>query len=488
MSETGGDLGRRAVAGIRWVLILNLATLPLAFATNLVLGRVSSQALGCYSAIQVFVEGFQSFVVFGGANVFTRYVPQLPLKERFSFLATYSALVSGIAAAVFAIAVVALPGPTARLLDRFGSPDHAVVIALCGVVLVWAFSSFFLYGLLDARGAAITLRTVVVGFFVVSVSGVVASRPALREAPAGFLWPASIAVYGCAALVGVLAILRSDAFRQRGPTRLALPTGFWEAAFYTHLQTLVAFAYMSLTPVVVLLWLDLTALGWFHAALRFPLLLTLMPIMVASVTGPSVAAQDALGRRDEAFRQVRRVLEGAWAATVPACIGIAAFAPDVMRVFGPEYPAHADLLRILAVVPVAAPMAFIGASVAVALHAFREYFRVSVLFLATTIGLSLLLVPRIGLVGAALAAVAGAFVQHTAIAALLLRRFGFAVSSRGAWAWLWSAAASATAWSVQPGRAAAAAIALVAIAGFLRTARVTRAEILDAVRKLGRDG
>jgi O-antigen/teichoic acid export membrane protein len=393
-------------------------------------------------------------------------------------------LVSAIAAIVFAAAIAVFPDRTAGLLSRFGGPSRAVVAVLCGVVLVWAFSSFFLYGILDARGAALTLRTVVVGFFVASVVGVTGFRGRMVADPTAFLWPASVAVYGTAALVGVALILRSDAFRGRGPVAWNLPEGFWTAAFYTHLQTLVAFAYMSLSPMIVLLWLDLNALGYFHAALRFPVLLTLMPIMVASVTGPAVAAQEAVGRRADAFRQVGRTLDAAWAATVPACIILAAFAPDVMRVFGPGYPAHAGLLRILTLTAVAAPVAFIGASIAVALNAFREYFRASVFFLVATVGFSLLLVPRLGLTGAALAAALGAFVQHAAIAALLKSRFGFALSSRSRWAWGWTAAVAAVAWLVQPGRPAAALLAVAGISGFLWTAGVDRAEITDAVRKL----
>ena len=484
MSEPGNDFGRRAVSGIRWVLILNLVTLPCSFATNLLLGRISSAALGSYSAVQVFVEGFQSFVVFGGANVFTRFVPALPLAHRFSFLRSYATLVSGVAAVVFAVAAVAFPGRTGALLMRFGGPSRGIVVVLCGVVLVWAFSSFFLYGILDPRGAALTLRTVVVAFFVASVVGATGYRELLLSDPGAFLWPAGLAVYGIAALVGVTLILRSDTFRSRGPLSWGLPPGFWSAAFYTHLQTLVAFAYMSLSPMIVLLWLDLNALGYFHAALRFPVLLTLMPIMVASVTGPAVAAQEAVGRRADAFRQVGRTLDAAWAATVPGCIVLAAFAPDVMRVFGPSYPAYAGLLRILTLTSVAAPMAFIGASIAVALNAFREYFRASVYFLLTTVGMSFLLVPPLGLTGAAIAASVGAFVQHVAIAALLASRFGFRPSSRHWWAWGWTAGVAAVAWFGEPGRLAAAALALAGIGGYLWTAGVDRAEIVDAARKL----
>lgn len=478
------DIGRRAVSGIRWILILNAVTFPMSLATNLVLGNVSSVALGTYGAIQVFAEGFQALVVLGGANVFTRFVPALPPSRRWSFYVSYLSLVVGLSLVILSVSGGAAPGLVARFLDRLGGPPPAIAGALCLAALVSAFSSYFLYGDLDARAATITLRSVVAGYFVVSVGGVVFARGILASRPASYLWPASLAVYGAAALVGTALVLRTDAFSRRERLRLGFPAGFWEAVVYTHLQTLVAFAYVSLAPSVVLIWLDVQALGFLHAAYRFPALIAVLPVMMASVTGPAAAAHFAAGRRAEAFHQIGRALQGAWAAVVPSAIVLSALAPQAMRVFGAEFPAHRDLLRILAPSAVAAPMVFIGASAAVALHAFRDYFGASVLFLATTLGLSVLLVPRIGLPGAAIAASAGALVQHAAIAVLLRARFGFRSASRGSWGWFWSLLVSGAALRWDPPIAGGLALAAVGITGFVWTGRLRGPELRDALRKL----
>jgi O-antigen/teichoic acid export membrane protein len=481
---TREDVRRKAVSGIRAVLILNVATIPLSFVTNLVLGRTSSTALGTYSAIVVFTEAFQSCLLLGGANVFTRFVPSLPPPRRWSFLATYFAIVAGGAAVVLAVAALLFPELSHRLLGMFGGPPLRVALALCGAVLVWAFSSFFLYGDLDAAGAAMTLRAIVVGFFVVVVIGAGLARETLAADPVAFLWPAAVVVYGAAAVFGAWRILRGDAFAKREPIRWGLPQDFWSAALFTHLQTLAAFAYTSLAPLVVLVWLDVTALGFLHAALRFPVLVGAAPVMMASVIGPAVSAHLAAGRDAEAMRQVRRALDGAWLAVVPASLALAAAAQPAMRLYGAGYPEHRDLLRILAPSAIAAPMVFIGASVAVARHAFGAYFASSLLFLVATLSASAWLVPRFGLAGAAFAATAGAFVQHVAVETLLARRFSFARPARGWWGWGWAAALSAALVVLDPGIVASAALGLVAVVGFAATARLSPGEVQDALRKL----
>lgn len=40
-SEVHGDIRRRILSGIPWVIALNLFTTPMSFVTNMILGRVS---------------------------------------------------------------------------------------------------------------------------------------------------------------------------------------------------------------------------------------------------------------------------------------------------------------------------------------------------------------------------------------------------------------------------------------------------------------
>ena len=75
MTDMVGDVRRRTASGVRSVIVLNLVFFPLSFATNMLLGRVSPEALGYYGAVYVLIGTYFTFGVFGGSLVFTRFVP-----------------------------------------------------------------------------------------------------------------------------------------------------------------------------------------------------------------------------------------------------------------------------------------------------------------------------------------------------------------------------------------------------------------------------
>ena len=463
--------------GIRWAFWLNAVTLPMSFVTSLVLGRSSAGALGSYTAVQIFIGAFQTFFIFGGNAVFTRFVPTLPRERRVAFLLSYLGLVLGIFTA--AALVLGFPGRGAldRLLERFGSPAPSLAYLVAACVVVWAFCSYFLYGVEQAPRAALSLKFVVFGYFVFALLCLVPSGASLLRDPSRSLWTATALIYGGAALLSAafVALVPSPGLSSP-PPRWFLPQGFWTVVVYTHLGTVVEFVYTSLSPAVVLLWLDVASLGRLTAALRWVTLLALLPAMLVSVVAPGFAKLDASGLREEALRRTRASVRAAELAVVPSVFALILFAPEFMGLFGPDYRDHAGLLRLAALSALAGPTVSIGTGLAVAFGALRAYLAVSVLYVAASLALAVALIPPFGLTGAAAATAVSSAIQ-CAFVTIVLRGIGFRGSRATAAAWLLGGAVAAYAWFETPGWIVAVGAWLAAIALFGWAAGVTPAEL-----------
>jgi len=477
VSDLAQSLRRNAIAGIRGSMTLSFATLPLSFATNIMLGRVSPEALGYYSAVQLCLYSYFTFLVFGGVFVFTRLVPALERRERASFLATYFLFVAGVSALGGVVLVAAFPSVESRLLVTLGHPQRILVAVFLATGLAWGFASYFLFSVLESvRGTAVD-KSAVVGFFVAACLGYGPLRARLVADPSSYLWTTAAVVYALGAMLGIAFVLRTPEWRERGPWRIQIPTRFWSTVAYTHMDTVVTYVYLSLSPAIVLLWLDVGSLGRFHAAMRYVMLLGLLPGTISSVLAPALSRLDVSGLRDVARLQATAAMRAAALGVVPVVIVLVLFAEDAMRLFGEEFRRDGDLLRLAILSVAAAPTVHIGGGLAAGFGAFRAYFAASTAYVVVALGLAAILVPLYGLPGAAVAVTLGAAARQAAILGVLRWRLEVPWPGRIAAAWGCSLAAATVSWTWRPGRLTAAAAAVVLILAFFAWSRVTVTEL-----------
>jgi O-antigen/teichoic acid export membrane protein len=481
MSGVAGEVRTRSLSGVRGVLALNLATLPLSFVTNALLGRASPEALGAYGAIQVLLGGYFVFLFPGGAAVFNRFVPALPPQRRWSFITTYSALALGLFAAAALLPALAAPGLVRAALERFGSPSPGVVAAFLAAALVWGLLCYFLYALHRPIEASGCEKLVVAGYFLVSL---LAFRSGSVE-PA-WLWSASVAVYGAAAAAALALVLRVPEFHRREGPALALPATFWRVAAYAHVDTVVGFVYASLAPAVVLLWLALSDLGYFHAAMRYVLLAAVLPTTVAAALGPGLSRLVAAGLQEEACRQSAAAMRASILLLGPAAMALACFATPAMAVFGPGFADHSGLLRLLAPAVLAGPVVMGGNALAVALGEFGAWLRTSAIYAVAAVVLLAAAVPALGLAGAALATTAGALLRQELVLRMLAGRAGLPRPPRIALAWVVTGATAGACWAWDPGLPGATACFVAGLAVFLWRGKVRLAEVAAESRRLVR--
>ena len=476
-----GAARRRAVLGVRTALLLNLFALPLSFVTNMILGRIAPEALGAYGAIQLLVGSSFTFLVLGGQNVFTRFVPALDEGERIGFYRAYGAIVAAVFAAVLAAAVL-LPGALDAILAPLGAPPAAVAIALLVVSTVSAMTGWYLYADHEATWAVLIEKLVVFGFFVTAILALFGPGASLRRGDVSYLWIGALVVYGVAAVVALWRLTRTPAFSARG-RGWRLPEGFWSVAAYTHVETLVTYVYVALAPSVIVLWVDLRTLGFLHAALRYTVLMSGVPVSMMAVLGPELRRLVASGHREEAIRQASFAIQVGTLVLTPAVLGCIAFADVGMGLFGPAFAAQADVLRLVAPSVLAAPVVYCGASFALAVGVFRSYLRASIVYVVVAMALLALLVPGWGVRGAAAAMALGAFARQSATAAVV-RKEGFALPARVAVAWGCAAADLAGMLVFRPERPAAVGLFAILLVAFALLGRV-RGEELRRIARWG---
>ncbi len=481
--DASGDIARRTITGLRWVMALNVATIPLSFLTNVLLGRVSAEALGYYGAIQLFATSFMTFVFLGGPAVFARFVPRIDGRKRLDFLLSYTGLVM----AVFAVGVLAgwaiAPRSLSALLQRYGRPAPAIAVFFSVAVLLAFATNSYLWGALEGKAAAIQSRLPVAGFFVAALAAAGPFRSRLGETPDRFLWISALAVYALSGAYGCVAVARSRS-RVSGRPRWYLPAGFWSVTFYGYLETLVVFAYNGAVQAMVLLWLDVRALGYLHPAIRFVTMLESLVGMLAQTVAPALARLDSAGRREDALRQARTAMNGTAVPLVAAVLALVFFAPDAMGMFGTDFRAGADLLRLAALSALAAPVVQYGGAMMVAFGALRSYLSASLVYVAVALAMTAASVPLFGLRGAAAVTTLGAFARHVTLTIALRRSLGYRAGSRVQVAWACGAAAVWVAWEVEPGRAMAVLLWAVFFAAFCVAGRVRWPEVVSSVRRL----
>ncbi len=484
MRDVVGDIKRRATAGVRWVFLLNLASLPLSFLTNIMLGRISADALGYYGAIVVVISTYYTFFVLGGHLVFVRFTPAVPIRSRLGFLLTYASINLFIFGALALLASWLAPAPVTALLRRFGGPSSSLVVAAVLLAsIVWGLSAYFLYGTLRPERAVATEKAVVVGFFLATAVAVGAWREAVAEDPSRFVWSTALWVYWAGAAVGIALLADSEELRQAAPLRWTLPRGFWPVVFDTHVSTIVNYAHQQLTPTLILLWMDVESLGHFQAALRYVLLLSFVPTTVASVLGPAMSRLEASGFRREGFGQVASAINAMLILLLPTVVGLSLLAGSAMAVFGPGFWDHRRALSLVAASALAGPVAQVGPAVVAAVGALRSYLVMSVIYVVCATCLSAILIPFLGLSGAALAVTAGSLVRQGTIL-IVLRRFGFPALPRLRAAWVCGFAATGISVFRDPVWPEAVLECIVLTLLFAWLGRVTPTEVRAGLQRL----
>jgi O-antigen/teichoic acid export membrane protein len=155
-----------------------------------------------------------------------------------------------------------------------------------------------------------------------------------------------------------------------------------------------------------------TPTGVFAASLRVSTFASFVFAAVNYPLMPTLARLYARGASSEVERVSVRTARMVMVVSVPLLVLAAVFAPTVLGILGGGFRAGATTLRILLIGEIARQITGYGGTVLLMTNRERVYARISIASAALNVGLAVVLVPALGVRGAAIAAVIAVVVQN----------------------------------------------------------------------------
>jgi len=235
-------------------------------------------------------------------------------------------------------------------------------------------------------------------------------------------------VFGGVALVWVLWMFaenehRTSASDTRPVERAVLAKEFWRFSAPRAVASVCQMTLVWLDVLLVGYFISLRMAGVYGVASRYLVAVTFCLIAVGSTIAPQVSRLLALGRIAE-FRRLYQTGTG-WimAITWPTALVLAVFSPFLMRLFGAEFVVGHTALTILALTMLF--VAATGNNLAILVVSGRTATSlwIGMFALALNVIMNLVLIPRIGINGAAIAWAISLVVSNALVSIVLYRAY-----------------------------------------------------------------
>ncbi len=328
----------RIVSGMRWTVWLAALAVPFSYGTTTMLARTSPEALGTYGLLTVYISLVTAFFYFGGDTVVIRFVPELKLEERLSFLASYF-LVICVALLPWLAAAAAWPGNLHYLFgERGGAPFQVLLLCLSPVCVLFWLVVAALKGMLEMRWAQTLVRVLTIGSFLLYVVLFFGSRALLATHYTEAIWGIYLGLAALATAIGVRRLLQLNGWAQSGSRlRFLLPRGFWRYALSNQQVTLLGFLIQRMDYILILNLGGLAVLGKYVAITAVATMIPVVNNFFLDTLLPSLTnlvASRNLVAAAEVFSFHMRIL--LFVNAVTTC-GLMLLAGSLMTLLGPKY-------------------------------------------------------------------------------------------------------------------------------------------------------
>jgi O-antigen/teichoic acid export membrane protein len=402
----GGGIGAILARGASAFLVIQLLGLAISFGVQVLLARsMGTESYGTY----VYVVSWMAVLLllcragFGTASL--RFVAAFVALRDWARLRGYlrtSQVVVGAASLVVAAATALVAW---GLGERAPAPTRATLLVASLALPIHAFLqlwSHVLRALQRVIACQLPGNVLQPALLALGAGALVVARPGTLEAPLAMAL--NLGSASAAALV-TLVLLRRAVPAETRSVRAAGEPREWMRVAAPLLLVNALLAVQERTDVLVVgSLLGPSQAGIYGAASRIASLIAFGLVAVNAWAAPLISDLYARGDRAGLQRLVRLAARGIFALTFPVCVALAFFGRQVLAMFGPEFvDAHVALLVLAAsqlvnalTGPVGFLMTMTGRQTAAA--------RILALHSVLVVVLSFVLVPRHGIVGAALAA------------------------------------------------------------------------------------
>lgn len=404
----------RSLSGRRLGLagVVALAGGALNAGSNLVLAVLLGRSLGADGAGAFFtlVAGFAivaNVLELGADTGLVRFVSAVPTRRRVGRLvrlAVRPVLAVGLSTA--AVAALAAPrlAEVTGLEARVGSGAGGLIVAAAVGCLMAALTMVLLGAVRGLSGVlpyTVIQNVLLPGLRLVLVAVALWAGGDLLAVMLGWLLPLGVALGAAVVVLRRLHRRADDA--DPAAEDDGLGRTFWNFSAARGFAAAVEITLEWADVVLIAMLLPLRESGIYAVVTRCARAGELVQQAVRLTLGPPLSRALADGRTEEVVRINRRVSRlmvfGAW----PCYLLVACFAPAVLGVFGPEFVAGAPALAILCLGMGLATAA--GSAQTILLMGGRSRLQLlnKSLMLVLNVGLNLVLVPRLGITGAAVA-------------------------------------------------------------------------------------
>jgi O-antigen/teichoic acid export membrane protein len=347
MAAVPADLRERIVSGMRWTLWLAALSVPLGYASTVLLARVGPQVIGTYGLLTVYISVTSVFFFLGGNAVAIRFIPTLDAGHRLSFLISYFVVICA-ATLPFQIAASLWPSTLQYLLGKgVGAPFGVLLVWLAPLCILFSLALAGLKGMMEIRWAQALSRIVTVGSFSAYAVLYLAARSFLATHYTEFIWGLYLTL---AAVITVIAVRRLLALniwrRSETPLRFSLPEGFWPFTLGLQASSILGFLSTRLDYIFVLNAGGLVVLGHYVALMTLVLAVPMFATFVLDSLLPSLTNTLTLGDSESARQLTEIYLRFMLPCGLAAACFMMLFAHPLIRLLGPRYQNLVDLLLL----------------------------------------------------------------------------------------------------------------------------------------------
>ncbi len=400
-----------------FTLLVSGSGLVLGYALNLVLARwMTSEAYGTYIYAVAWMMVLGLLASVGLPHVVLRYLPTYEVEQRPAYERGLMRYVFSVAIGIgllFAIALVAL----ATWTDVLGTQVMVIHVVAVGIpvmavggLLMQAHQSQHHMGWAKVPLAIVRpLALVVLAALVLVWTGTL-SAPWMLALLVGLL--TAVYILSARVLWDRLPQATVPAYEPRRWWRMARPL------FLSDVLATIA----TRVDVLLLGWLlHPEVVGPYAVSLRTAALVMLPLVAVNAVVGRQISAYAARNDRVGLQRHVRFVARWTWGLAIPLGMAVFAFADPILSLFGPSFTSAVWVLRIIAVGYLLDTLCGVVEQLLILTDHQSLYVGIVALGGGLNAVLSLLLIPRFGAEGGAVA-LAISLVATNVVAYIIVRR------------------------------------------------------------------
>ena len=424
------DIKQKSISGAKWAFVLSILALPIGYLTNIILGKVSPEALGIYSLLNIFENFVLTFIFFGGTNVLIKYLPEVNGNKKILFIKSYLIIIFAFILA-FTILFHVYPHIWTIILGK-SLPSYILTffIYLTPVIVIYYFFDNVLNGLVEIKTAIIIRQLFTYGYFIIFTSLFVLNSDFFFQNIWIIIFStySIICIFSCILafhlafkkMIGKKYFKFSNILKSFQSLNVYLPKKFLGFALFVQISTILVFAYDKLDQIFVLNYFGLNMLGFYFAAIQTSSLIRFIPLLMGNIMLPAFSNLLVLNESEPIQKGYSFLSKYTILIVVPIALLFVFFSKQIMGIFGPAYEDYDIILVILSLSLIFTSLGNINYALILSHGKARALLIVSVVQITLQLFLTFILIGEIGIMGIVIPKVIGVLIAQLCIFYILL--------------------------------------------------------------------